>query len=990
MTSREAKVEEELYHLIKSVLEAKHYELEGVRFGDIEPQFRVNAGIADLMLPIQPKTPRLIIECKRKKETPRGLAEARSFDPLSHLVIDQALDYAIHSGATMFATTNGRIFALFEVPRRGEPFRIDRHRILLKEIQLKEDAITEILVVVARSIAGIAVARTELDWTFILRLRSFVEYLYEQFLPITREWLENKSGFQEKFTEFSRKIGGLSQESFAREAAYILMNKIVFYKILERQYGELPKLQPIHEVGREFARRMRETFDQVVPVTKDFEPVFSAGIYDEIPIGDEQTAIDELNSFVEDMEKYRLEEIGSDIVGLVYERLIPDEERHRLGQFYTPPQVAELISRWSIRGPNDTVLDPGVGSGTFLIKAYTLLKRLKVLQDQSMVHREILSQLLCIDINPFPAQLTAMNLAMRDVRHPVSEMNIVVDDFFNIRPRQTALAPYSMRTARGIERREIRIDEVNVVLGNPPYTRWLEIPDTTREAISSSIGGLVKQYGLQARVRAGFEIGIYVYFLLHASQFLRPHGRLGMIISNSWLQNDFGVSFGGFLLDNFRIVAVIDFSARLFSLPLVATCVVLLEKESDSRERSKNQVLFMRVETETTVDQILDVIGNPEKADAATIVNVKQSELPRGKTWIGIMFGTERLERKLSVKTVPLRTFFEPFRGTMEYTASKSRGLGANEFFYLPKKAVSLWGVEKFSLPLLSSPRYSKYYTFTESDWRRIGEKDSPSYLFHCSKPSTNLPRAVLEYIHWGETECKTKTGDICSQSQACKERQKDIKNYKGWYDVGPIREAQFFTSRYAQYSRRFALLSFGCTLDDDLIAFRQISKITQQQLKAMLAYLNSSIGQFYIELRGRTTGGGMVALEAQEAGEIPVPDVKKMGSVAIKRLASLFDTLEAEARKTGGADTREKLKDLQTTITKIDDSLLEIVDISQKDLRELREIVNLMMSRRISRAKEARPESIGGEQPRIRPPPKRRSSGLEDRLTPPLQRWTK
>ncbi len=610
----------------------------------------------------------------------------------------------------------------------------------------------------------------------MLRLRSFVEYLYEQFLPVTNEWLEKDVEFRTKFNEFSRRIGGLSAESFARECAYILMNKIVFYKILERQYGALPKLRPIVAVGIEFARQIRWTFDQVVPVTKDFEPVFSAGIYDEIPIGDEPVAIDELNSFVDDMEKYRLEEIGSDIIGLVYERLIPDEERHRLGQFYTPPLVADLITRWSIRGSKDTVLDPAVGSGTFLIKAYTLLKRLKVLQDQAQLHREILSQLICIDINPFPAQLTAMNLAMRDVRHPVSEMNIIVDDFFNISPHQTALAPYSMRTIKGVERREIRIDDVDVALGNPPYTRWLEIPEATREAISSTIGDVAKKAGLQARVRSGQEIGIYVYFLMHAAQFLRSRGRLGMIISNSWLQNDFGINFGKFLLNKFRIVAVIDFSSRLFSLPLVATCVLLLEEENDPKSRAENRTVFMRVEKESTVDQILGVIEDPRRGDAATTVEVNQSELPRDKTWIGIMFGTDRLERKLSTKTVPLSTVFETFRGNMEYTASKSRGLGANEFFYLPKKAVSLQALEEFVVPLLVGPRYSKYYTFGRSDWKRLAERNAPSYLFHCSKPMTSIPRRVHEYIRWGDRRHLQRISSMQGKSTRHQELQRVVR----------------------------------------------------------------------------------------------------------------------------------------------------------------------------------------------------------------------
>ena len=55
----------------------------------------------------------------------------------------------------------------------------------------------------------------------------------------------------------------------------------------------------------------------------------------------------------------------------------PSEERHQLGQFYTPPPIAELIVRWSIRSGDDKVLDPGCGSGTFLLEAYKVLAEWK-------------------------------------------------------------------------------------------------------------------------------------------------------------------------------------------------------------------------------------------------------------------------------------------------------------------------------------------------------------------------------------------------------------------------------------------------------------------------------------------------------------------------------------------------------------------------------------------------------------------------------------
>jgi hypothetical protein len=214
MSDKERKIEVELYRLIKNALVKSDYQIEGVRFDDIESQFTVNAGIADLMLPVHPKTPRLIIECKRKKITAKGLAATRNFDPLSHLVIDQALNYATHCGATMFATTNGAIFAIFEVPQRGEPFRIDRHRILLKEIQLNEESVGEILVTVARWLAGVPVVKTPVDWAFILRLRSFVEYLSLQILPCVKDELGHNADFRERVDQFSSEIAKLTPERF--------------------------------------------------------------------------------------------------------------------------------------------------------------------------------------------------------------------------------------------------------------------------------------------------------------------------------------------------------------------------------------------------------------------------------------------------------------------------------------------------------------------------------------------------------------------------------------------------------------------------------------------------------------------------------------------------------------------------------------------------------------------------------------------------------
>jgi len=67
---------------------------------------------------------------------------------------------------------------------------------------------------------------------------------------------------------------------------------------------------------------------------------------------------------------------------------------------------------------------------------------------------------------------------------------------------------------------------------------------------------------------------------------LGPVG-LGMIISDSWLQTDYGVDFGRFLLENFKVKALVDISARVFPVPLIGACIVLLEKPKEGENVDK-------------------------------------------------------------------------------------------------------------------------------------------------------------------------------------------------------------------------------------------------------------------------------------------------------------------------------------------------------------------------------------------------------------------
>ncbi|MEM2374595.1 MAG: hypothetical protein QXI11_09190, partial [Thermoproteota archaeon] len=87
-------------------------------------------------------------------------------------------------------------------------------------------------------------------------------------------------------------------------------------------------------------------------------------------------------------------------------------------------------------------------------------------------------------------------------------------------------------------------------------------------------------------------------------------------------------------------------------------------------------------------------------------------------------------------------------------------------------------------------------------------------------------------------------------------------KEFYGWYDLGGVEYAPIFAIRQAWYKTRFVRCDFPVALYDALIALMPKVSLTREHLNALLAYLNSSFSQYYIETGGRRSGGGIIALE--------------------------------------------------------------------------------------------------------------------------------
>ena len=70
--------------------------------------------------------------------------------------------------------------------------------------------------------------------------------------------------------------------------------------------------------------------------------------------------------------RFDWQEAPSDVAAILYETVIPPDERRQLGEYYTPDWLARAIVREVVTDPLDQyVLDPACGSGTFVAEAVT-------------------------------------------------------------------------------------------------------------------------------------------------------------------------------------------------------------------------------------------------------------------------------------------------------------------------------------------------------------------------------------------------------------------------------------------------------------------------------------------------------------------------------------------------------------------------------------------------------------------------------------------
>ena len=708
--------------------------------------------------------------------------------------------------------------------------------------------------------------------------------------------------------------------TLAQQVAYKIIGKILFYMTLRRHNLDLPKMKLPPKSYKTAIKRMRELFQQSLEV--DYQAIFEPDITDEIELSTETTRT--IIQLTENLAHWSFELMPLDVIGAVFEKLIPEEARHSLGQYFTPNNLVDLIVSFCVRNGEDYVMDPTCGTGTFLIRSYNKLRGLSA---KRKTHHKLLNQVWGFDIAGFPAELATINLFRQDFQDYQNFPRVLAKDFFEVLQGQSFEFPPSKKTAKTGDRISVTIPKFDALVGNFPFIRQEKI-EKAEPGYKNKLGKvlhksweveypeLFKDVKQEARgepivkmVLSG-QADIYAYLFFHAAAHLKDGGRMGFVTSNSWLDVAYGYELQRFFLSKFEVIAICESRCEpWFEQSAVNTVFTILERSDDKEANKNNLVRFVKVKRPLAelfpqdalmdaqarwirLEQFVDKIETMEflkgsgyrKFPRIRTEYVRQPEIisyedEEVRTRM-IRQGDLKAEVEAASQTAKwgqyLRApdiYFEilekcadkfiPLGKGEDRAADIRRGIttGINEFFYLTEDEIKHWGIEpEFLKPVIKSPK--------ESSGIKLKEEDLQFYAFLCHKDKSGLRGTnALKYIKWGETK-KTSEGKLWPEVAS-------VIGRGNWYEL-PKRSPSFILlPAFAAKNLRCVLNSCKAQVDNNL--FEVVSK-DRIFLDALGIYLNSAISFIQREVIGRIAlGDGVLKLNGIDWERLLILDKKTL-----------------------------------------------------------------------------------------------------------------
>jgi len=414
----------------------------------------------------------------------------------------------------------------------------------------------------------------------------------------------------------------------------------------------------------------------------------------------------------------------------------------------------------------------------------------------------------------------AADWAAHLVSQGVPAANLLSSDFLSLSPGQ-------------------ELPLVAAVVGNPPYVRHHRMSDLTKRraaAVTATVGA-----PLTGRA------SLWAYFVIHSCRFIKPGGRLALLLPGAVLQADYASAVLRYVGRCFTDVLLVRVAERIFDDAAEETVVLLA---SNARAAP-----LVATDCPSSFDlaEVTDLVGLEQllarRSVSKTIGKITEPTIPGVASWKAAALPKEGWELLVKVfQHAQVTQLSEVARITLGTVT------GANDFFLLSEATAQRLDVFNKTVPVVS-----------RSSWL-TGPQLSSTGLASVSSGSRGrlllLPR---DHIASPKVRCYIEDGEIKGY-QNRRKCQRDP-----WWSLvrAPIPDA--FLPYTVGYPRGVALNAAAAASTNTVHQITWRGQVDSELARSWALSTWSAVGRLCSELFGRHYGGGVLKLELAEAQRIRV-----------------------------------------------------------------------------------------------------------------------
>jgi methylase of polypeptide subunit release factors len=479
--------------------------------------------------------------------------------------------------------------------------------------------------------------------------------------------------------------------------------------------------------------------------------------------------------------------------------------RKERGAFFTPIAIAQHLADWALRGQGNTgtVLDPSCGDGVFLVAADERLKT----EGRSGL-------LMGVDIHEASLNQTRLNLSENGAD---SELNLFLGDFFN------ELTPGQIGA---------RLPYVDAVIGNPPFIRFQGHTGSSRRSATAA--------ALAQGVRISGLASSWAPLLVHSSAFLKPDGRIAMVLPAELLSVGYAEPIRQWLKLRFRSVHLVLFEELQF-------------------EGADEQVVLLVARGSGGCNAFtLHYVTDADELENLHIYDAEAFAPRAAGKWTDLLIPED-------ARGV-LRSITDDFFVSLSEYGSTELGTvtGANSFFTLSdatKRTFKLQEGRHVQRCVPPGTKHLRGLHFTEGQWEQAKIDGLRVWMLQptADKPSENL----AAYLKVGE-----KLG--VPEAYKCSVRNP-------WWRPPMVDPPDLFVTYMSHIAPRLITNDCGVTFVNSMHGVTLLKRDQRWIKQALPVIALNSVSMLGAEMVGRAYGGGVLKLEPSEAAAMPLPNLEAM-----------------------------------------------------------------------------------------------------------------